>query len=65
MEELAKSAGIGFQLTEPDEVAAMALEGVREGRFWILSREGKSDASLRRRTESILARENPALPTKG
>lgn len=62
MKALAASAGVGFQLTQPEEVAAMALEGVREGRFWILSKLGTSDANLRRRTESILARENPKLP---
>ncbi len=63
MKALAESAGIDFQLTEPDEVADMAIEGIREGQFWILSREGKSDARLRARTESILSRTNPA-PTK-
>jgi predicted secreted protein len=46
-------------VTEPDEVADMAIEGVREGRFWILSKLGKSDERLRTRTQSILERENP------
>ena len=40
----------------------MALEGVREGRFWILSKLGKSDENLQRRTQSILDRANPELP---
>ena len=62
MEALAKSAGVAFKLTEPEDVADMALEGIREGHFWILSREGTSDASLKRRTQSILERENPVLP---
>jgi NAD(P)-dependent dehydrogenase (short-subunit alcohol dehydrogenase family) len=63
MKALAESAGVELKLTEPEEVADMAIEGVREGRFWILSTEGKSDERLRARTASILARENPE-PTK-
>ena len=63
MKALAESAGVEFKLTEPEEVADMAIEGVREGRFWILSKLGKSDERLRTRTESILGRENPE-PTR-
>ncbi|MFO0695175.1 MAG: SDR family NAD(P)-dependent oxidoreductase [Polyangiales bacterium] len=62
MKALAQSAGVDFQLTEPEEVASMCLDGVRDGRFWILSRLGKSDANLETRTRSILERENPKLP---
>ncbi len=59
MKALAASAGVEFKLTQPEEVAEMALEGVREGRFWILSPLGKSNENLLRRTQSILDRENP------
>lgn len=62
MKALAESSGVGFKLTQPEEVADLALEGIREGRFWILSKLGYSDARLRVRTRSILERENPALP---
>ena len=55
----AASAGVEFKLTEPEEVADMAIEGVRDGRFWILSKLGKNDERLRTRTVSILGRENP------
>lgn len=61
MAALAKSAGLDFKLTEPEEVAEMALEGVRAGKFWILSKLGSSDDKLRARTENILSRENPPL----
>lgn len=61
MKALAQSAGVEFKLTEPEEVAEMALDGIREGRFWILSKLGKSDENLRTRTQSILERENPKL----
>ena len=63
MQALAKSAGVALQLTEPEEVADMALDGIREGRFWILSKLGKSDERLKARTKSILDRANPE-PTK-
>lgn len=59
MQELAKRAGVGFQLTSPDEVASMALAGIVAGRFWILSELGTSNERLTRRTEEILARRNP------
>lgn len=59
MKALAQSAGVEFQLTEPEEVADMAIEGIRDGRFWILSKLGKSDERLRTRTRSILERKNP------
>ena len=61
MKALAESAGVEFKLTEPDEVAEMAIEGIRNDQFWILSKEGKSDARLRSRTRSILDRSNPEL----
>lgn len=63
MKALAESAGIAFKLTQPEEVADMAIDGIRNDCFWILSKEGKSDARLQARTESILARANPE-PTK-
>ena len=63
MKALAESAGVEFKLTEPEEVAEMALEGIRNDQFWILSKEGKSDERLRARTQGILERANPE-PTK-
>jgi len=59
MKALAQSAGVDLRLTEPEEVADMAIEGVRAGRFWILSKLGTSDERLRTRTRSILERANP------
>ena len=59
MKALAQSAGVEFKLTEPKEGADMAIEGIRNDRFWILSKLGKSDERLRTRTRSILKRKNP------
>jgi NAD(P)-dependent dehydrogenase (short-subunit alcohol dehydrogenase family) len=64
MKSLAERAGVEFKLTEPEEVAEMALRGVREGRFWILSELGTADQKLRTRTDEILARKNPE-PIRG
>jgi NAD(P)-dependent dehydrogenase (short-subunit alcohol dehydrogenase family) len=59
MKALAQSAGIDLELTESEEVADMAIDGIRQNRFWILSKLGKSDERLRARTQSILERTNP------
>ncbi|MEM7436669.1 MAG: SDR family NAD(P)-dependent oxidoreductase [Myxococcota bacterium] len=61
MEALAKSVGVSFKLTEPDEVARQALEGIRAGRFWIMEHGSSAEKWLMKRTESILERTNPAL----
>ena len=62
MEDLAKASGIkNMQLTEPAEVAEHCLQGIRDGRFWILPESEANDAKFRARADNILARENPAL----
>ncbi|MBQ49550.1 MAG: SDR family oxidoreductase [Zetaproteobacteria bacterium] len=61
MKELAKSAGIAFKLTEPEEVATYTLEGIRQDQFWILPPSEKQDKKLQDRTNSILQRKNPQL----
>lgn len=58
MAELAQQSG-GVPLTEPEEVAAFALDGVAAGRFWLLPESERSDGVIRRRTDSILARTDP------
>lgn len=58
MADLARQNG-GVPVTEPEEVAAFALEGVAAGRFWLLPESERSDGNIRRRTESILARTDP------
>jgi len=62
MQELARDMGRPLQLTEPEEVAEYALEGIRAGRFWILPESAEQDARVRERYEGILARRNPPLP---
>lgn len=62
MADLAKASGIkNMQLTEPEDVAKMALEGIAAGDFWILPASERNDAQFKRRSDSILARANPTL----
>jgi NAD(P)-dependent dehydrogenase (short-subunit alcohol dehydrogenase family) len=58
MSELAQQNG-GVPVTEPEEVAAFALDGVAAGRFWLLPESERADGNIRRRTDSILARTAP------
>lgn len=62
MKALAQSAGVDFKLTEPEDVAAYTLEGIKQDQFWILPASDKQDQKIRDRTESILSRTNPTLP---
>lgn len=60
MQDLLKTTGLQMRLTEPEEVASFALEGVRNGRFWLLPESEEGDRMIRLRTETLLARANPA-----
>lgn len=63
MRELLKASGIADpQLTEPEEVAATCLEGMKAGRFWIFPDNEAQEGRIRQRTDDILARRNPPLP---
>ncbi len=59
MEDLVRVTGLKLQLTEPDEVSAFALDGVRDGRFWLLPVSDDGDAMIAARTKQILARQDP------
>jgi hypothetical protein len=58
MTELAQQNG-GVPVTEPEEVANFALDGVADGLFWLLPESERIDNNIRRRTDSILARAEP------
>ncbi|MGV3482242.1 MAG: SDR family NAD(P)-dependent oxidoreductase [Sphingobium sp.] len=59
MEDLVRTTGLKMALTEPEEVASFALEGIREGRFWLLPESEDGDGKLRDRISELLARANP------
>lgn len=60
MEDLVRTTGLKMALTEPEEVASFAIEGVRQGKFWLLPESADGDAKVVERTENLLARANPA-----
>lgn len=59
MEDLVRTTGLKLELTEPEEVSAFALDGVRAGRFWLLPESEENDVLIAARTEQILARRDP------
>jgi NAD(P)-dependent dehydrogenase (short-subunit alcohol dehydrogenase family) len=61
MEDLVAATGLKMQLTEPDEVAQFALEGVQKGNFWMIPASADADEHVRQRTVCILERGTPTL----
>jgi len=59
LEEQMRAAGVPIAYTEPAEVAAAVVAGIRAGAFWIHPDNPRSDEALRLRTDSILHRSNP------
>lgn len=59
MEDLMRTTGLEMQLTEPEEVATFALEGIRQGRFWLIPESERGDNMIKDRTAEILSRRNP------
>ena len=59
MEDLIAATGLKMQLTEPDEVAQFALQGVLENRFWLLPESADADQHIESRSASMKARGNP------
>jgi NAD(P)-dependent dehydrogenase (short-subunit alcohol dehydrogenase family) len=53
------AAGLPFEETPLDEVAELAVRGIREKRFWLIPESEHADASIRARAASMLARGNP------
>jgi NAD(P)-dependent dehydrogenase (short-subunit alcohol dehydrogenase family) len=47
----------------PDEFAERAFAGIREGKYWLIPQPETIDDALRQRTDAILARHNPMLPS--
>ncbi|WP_380871972.1 oxidoreductase [Sphingomonas sp. DBB INV C78] len=59
MEDLVRTTGLKMALTEPEEVAAFALAGIRAGRFWLLPESSENDEKVRERVTTMLDRANP------
>jgi NAD(P)-dependent dehydrogenase (short-subunit alcohol dehydrogenase family) len=65
MRELVEATGLKMQLTEPEDVAAFAVESVKADRFWMLPGSSAHDAAIRGRAETIVGRDGLALPNMG
>ena len=59
--KMTEQAGMEFRVTEPEEVAECALDGLRSDRFWMLPASTSTDAAVRARLQSILERRDPVL----
>jgi NAD(P)-dependent dehydrogenase (short-subunit alcohol dehydrogenase family) len=59
MKRMAAEYGIELKTTHPDEVAAMAIEGLERDAFWLLKTTPETDAKLRARLEMIMQRGTP------
>ena len=65
MKKMAAEWGIELQTTHPDEVAQMAVEGLRNNAFWLLATTPETDAKIRARAELILSRQTPVANMVG
>ncbi len=52
-------AGVPFAETRLEDVAAFAVQGIRDKRFWLLPDNERSDQTIRTRAESMIARKSP------
>jgi hypothetical protein len=59
MKKMCAEFGIELQTTHPDEVAAMALDGLHRDAFWLLATTPETDRKIRARADMILNRKTP------
>jgi NAD(P)-dependent dehydrogenase (short-subunit alcohol dehydrogenase family) len=52
-------AGVPFEVTPLQEIAAFVVQGIHDKRFWLLPDSANSDQIIRARAESMIARRNP------
>ena len=65
MRKMAAEFGIEIQTTHPDEVAEMALRGLRDDAFWLLETTPETDDKIRARADMILSRTTPVPVSVG
>jgi NAD(P)-dependent dehydrogenase (short-subunit alcohol dehydrogenase family) len=54
-----REAGHEVRFTPAEEVAELVVDGIRDGRFWMLPESERSDAQIRSRSRSMLDRSAP------
>jgi NAD(P)-dependent dehydrogenase (short-subunit alcohol dehydrogenase family) len=62
LEGLKEMFGGKLEITQPDEVAEAFIAGVKSDAYYILPRNERTDAGVRARFESVMARTNPEPP---
>ena len=65
MRRMMEEFGMQLQTTHPDEVAAFALKGLREEKFWISPMTDDTEGKIKARMESVYTRTNPVAPSVG
>lgn len=65
MKRMAAEWGIELQTTHPDEVAQMAVAGLRKDAFWLLETTAETDQKIRDRARMILDRTTPVANMVG
>jgi NAD(P)-dependent dehydrogenase (short-subunit alcohol dehydrogenase family) len=65
MKKMAAQYGIELLTTHPDEVAEMALAGLQQDAFWLLTTTTETDAKIRARADMILSRQTPVANMVG
>jgi len=63
MIKMMAEAGVQMQVTQPEEVAATALQGIRDDKFWILPLTEEIEGMIEARHQSIMQRSNPEIPS--
>lgn len=63
LRELMKSFGAELKTTHPDEVAQMALAGVKQNKFWVTEWNDDTRGKVKARMDSILTGKNPKPAT--
>jgi len=63
MVKMMAEAGVQMQVTQPEEVAATALQGIRDDKFWILPLTEEIEGMIETRHQSIMQRTNPEIPS--
>ena len=65
MKKMAAEWGIELQTTHPDEVADMAVVGLRKDAFWLLEMTEETAAKIQDRADMILSRRTPVANMVG
>lgn len=63
MKKMMAETGVEMDVTEPEEVAETALQGIRDDKFWILPLTTEIEDMIEARHQSIMNRTNPEIPS--